>query len=115
MSRLSSQSLLLATRLAQYSSGWQNIWTQLDAGEYFQHVQQRVGSTRSPMSKCIFYGPLITQANHFSVVSRGTMTPLMNCIPARDVGGRSDDAVLNLDDRAPVGVPPTPQPPLSIL
>lgn len=69
------------------ASEWLNIWTQQpDACEYFHHVQQRVGSTWSPMSKCIFYGPLITQANHFSIVSRGTMTPLMDCNLARGLG-----------------------------
>lgn len=87
INQLSSNSLLLATRLDQYNSEWWNIWTQqLDACGYFHHVQQRVGSTWSPVSKCIFYGPLITQANHFSIVSRGTMTPLMACILARVLG-----------------------------
>lgn len=83
----SSNSLLLATCLDQSNSERRSIWTQqLDACEYFHYVQQRAGSTWSPVSKCIFYGPLITQANHFSIVSRATMTPLMDCILARVLG-----------------------------
>lgn len=55
------------------------------------------------MSKCIFYGPSITQANHFSFVSEGTMLPLMCSVPMR--GPQSSAAtVLNLGDSAPVGV-----------
>lgn len=49
---------------------------------YFHRVQQWVGSTWSSMSKCIFYAPLITQANHFSSVSGRTVSPLMSCIPS---------------------------------
>ena len=70
----------------------------------FTVSDSEVGSTWSPVSKCIFYAPLITRANHFSIVSRGTMTPLMACILYEGARERSGDGVLNLGDRAPVGV-----------
>lgn len=81
---------------------------QCGACEDFQRVQQRTGSTRSRVSKCIFHGPSITQANHFSFVSDGTMLPPMGPVPMRGPESRAA-TVLNLGDSAPVGVPP-PQP-----
>lgn len=63
------------------------------------------------MSKCIFYGPLTTPANHFSIVSRGTKLALMFLYPSEGFRERSGPGVLNLGDRASVGVgAPPPRP-----